>query len=226
MNKTQIPLEAEPAVVKRALGFRWLTPLYDPLIHYFLREQAWKSALINQAHIAEAQKILDLGCGTGTLVLSIKRQFPTTDMYGLDGDTEILEIARQKANQQHLSVTFDHGLSDALPYPDATFDRVLCSLMLHHLTYEQKLKTAQEVYRSLKVNGEFHVADWGKPQNALMRFTFLSVQLLDGFETTTDNVQGKLPQIFEDAGFVEVEQTEVFATVLGTLALFKAKKPQ
>lgn len=225
MNKTQIPLEAEPAV-KRALGFRWLTPLYDPLIRYFLREQAWKSALINQAHIAEAQKILDLGCGTGTLVLSIKRQIPTTDMHGLDGDTEILEIARQKADQQQLSVTFDHGLSGALPYPDATFDRVLCSLMLHHLTYEQKLKTTQEVYRSLKAGGEFHVADWGKPQNALMRFTFLSVQLLDGFETTTDNVQGKLPQIFENAGFVEVEQTEVFATVLGTLALFKAKKPQ
>mgnify|MGYP002381291964 CR=1 FL=1 len=203
MNKTQIPLEAEPAV-KRALGFRWLTPLYDPLIRYFLREQAWKSAL----------------------VLSIKRQFPTTDMHGLDGDAEILEIARQKADQQQLSVTFDHGLSDALPYPDATFDRVLCSLMLHHLTYEQKLKTTQEVYRSLRAGGEFHVADWGKPQNALMRFTFLSVQLLDGFETTTDNVQGKLPQIFEDAGFVEVEQTEVFASVLGTLALFKAKKPQ
>jgi ubiquinone/menaquinone biosynthesis C-methylase UbiE len=216
---------SEPAV-KRALGFRWLTPLYNPLLRYFLREQSWKSALVNQAHIAEAQKILDLGCGTGTLVLNIKDQFPAVDIYGLDGDAQILEIARQKAEQQHLSVSFDHGLSDALPYPDATFDRVLCSLMLHHLTYEQKLKTAQEVYRSLKAGGEFHIADWGKPQNALMRFTFLSVQLLDGFETTTDNVQGKLPQIFKDAGFIEVEQTEVFVTVLGTLALFKVRKSQ
>jgi ubiquinone/menaquinone biosynthesis C-methylase UbiE len=222
-NKAQMPFEAEPAV-KRALVFRSLTPLYDFLIQYFLREQTWKSALVSQAHIAEAGKILDLGCGTGTLVLNIKNQYPAVDIRGFDGDAEILEIARQKAQQQHLSVTFDYGLSDALPYPDATFDRVLCSLMLHHLTYEQKLKTAQEVYRSLKAGGEFHVADWGKPQNTLMRFTFLSVQLLDGFETTSDNVRGKLPQIFKDAGFVEVEQTAVFVTVLGTLALFKAKK--
>lgn len=225
MNKTQMPFESEPAV-KRALGFRWLTPLYDSLIHYFLREQAWKSALVSQAHIAEAGKILDLGCGTGTLVLNIKSQFPSVDIYGLDGDAEILEIARQKADQQLLSVTFNQGLSGALPYPDATFDRVMCSLMLHHLTYEQKLKTVQEVYRILKAGGEFHVGDWGKPQNALMRFAFLSVQLLDGFETTTDNVQGKLPQIFKDAGFVEVEQTEVFLTMFGTLALFKARKSQ
>ena len=209
-----------------ALGFNWLTPFYDPLIRLFLHEQSWKTALINQAVISGNQKILDVGCGTGTLVLSIKSQFPSANIYGIDGDTKILAIAQQKADRQGINVSFDYGLSTALPYPESTFDRVLCSLMLHHLTYEQKLQTAREVCRVLKPGGEFHIADWGKSQNTLMRFMFVSVQLLDGFETTADNVQGNLPQIFEEAGLVDVGQTKQFATVLGTLALFRAKSPK
>lgn len=50
------------------------------------------------------------------------------------------------------------------------------------------------------------MADWGKAQNAMMRGAFRLVRLLDGFATTTEHVQGKLPDYFREAGFADVEE--------------------
>src|SRR5262245_2499174 len=69
-----------------ALGFDWLTPLYDPLIRLALREEAVKQRLVDQARIAPGMQVLDLGCGTGTLALLIKRSHPTARVVGLDVD--------------------------------------------------------------------------------------------------------------------------------------------
>lgn len=88
-----------------------------------------------------------------------------------------------------------------------------------------KERTARELFRVLKPGGELHVADWGRPTNALMRGLFFSIQLLDGFGNTRDNVAGKLIALFEQAGFVQVAQRRTFGTIYGTLALYSAVKP-
>jgi len=54
---------------------------------------------------------------------------------------------------------------------------------------------------------------------------FFSIQLLDGFGNTRDNVAGKLIALFEQAGFVQVAQRRTFGTIYGTLALYSAVKP-
>jgi SAM-dependent methyltransferase len=97
--------------------------------------------------------------------------------------------------------------------------------MLHHLTRANKMRTLLEVLRVLRPNGELHIADWGRPQNGWMRAAFYLVQKLDGFETTEDSVRGLLPALMQDAGFEDVQQTDQFATVLGTLCLYRARKP-
>ena len=74
----------------------------------------------------------------------------------------------------------------------------------------------------LKPGGELHIADWGKPSNALMRALFFTVQLLDGFETTRDSVTGALPELLRAAGNDRVEETAKFDTPLGTIRLFRA----
>jgi len=112
-----------------------------------------------------------------------------------------------------------------LPYPDATFDRVISSLLFHHLTRGNKERTLREVFRVLRRGGELHVADWGKAQNRLMRTAFLLVQMLDGFETTADNVRGLLPELFRAAGFEDIQEPTRYMTVVGTLSLYKARKP-
>ena len=105
------------------------------------------------------------------------------------------------------------------------FDRVVSSLFFHHLTRTDKERTIREVLRVLKPGGQLHVADWGKPTSRLMRRLFYAVQLLDGFETTQDNVEGLLPQLFTQGGFQDVTLHQKFSTVYGTLALYHAAKP-
>ncbi|MDP2323497.1 MAG: methyltransferase domain-containing protein [Gammaproteobacteria bacterium] len=208
-----------------ALRFRWLTPAYDVVVRATTRERAFKVALVDQAKIANGQRVLDLACGTGTLSILIKQRCPQATVTGIDGDPDILLIASRKAAEAAVPIQFDHGLSWQLPYPDAHFNRVVSSLFFHHLSWRDKERTVRELFRVLRPGGELHVADWGCPTGPVMRAAFVTVQLLDGFANTRDNVQGKLMSLFESAGFSEVTQTSTFSTVLGTLALYRAVKP-
>ena len=213
----------EPSYIP-ALKYHWLTHLYDPIVALTTREHHVKTCLIEQAQISERSQVLDIGCGTGTLAIMVKRRFPSAGVYGIDADAQILGIANRKANTYGIKIHLDHGYSYALPYDDNRFDRVLSSLFFHHLTRTDKERTLREIYRVLKPGGQLHVADWGKPSSALARGLFLTVQLLDGFETTRDNIEGLLPQLMEAAGFNEVNRVGEVPTMYGTLAQYKALK--
>lgn len=217
MSKTQTPYIP-------ALSYDWLTKFYDPLIKWGMQEDTFKNTLIEQAQIKEGFKLLDIGCGTATLALLIKRQHPSSEVYGIDGDDNILAIAQEKVASSGLTVNLKKAMAYQLPYPDNYFDRIFSSLVFHHLTTENKEQAFREILRVLKPNGEFHLADWDKGHNLLMKIASLTVQLLDGFQTTADNFQGRLQKIFASAGFNQVERTKQFMTVLGTLSLFKGIK--
>ncbi len=207
-----------------ALGYDVLTRVYDPVVALTTREQTFKRRLIRHANVREGHAVLDLACGTGTLAVWIRRRVPGAHVVGVDGDPNILGLAKRKAQRRGIDVVFDHGLSTNLPYESASFDRVVSSLFFHHLSHEDKARTVQEVFRVLKPDGEFHVADWGKPQNVLMRALFVVVRSLDGFANTRDNVQGKLPELFRNGGFEDVQVRDEIATAFGTLAIYAMKK--
>ncbi len=205
-----------------ALRFRWLTPAYDVVVGATTRERTFKAALTAQAHIRPGQRVLDLACGTGTLAIRIKQSCPGASVTGLDGDASILAIATRKAQRANADVRFDHGLSYRLPYPDHQFDCVVSSLFFHHLSWKDKQRTARELFRVIRPGGELHVADWGPATGPLTRTGFLAVQLLDGFSNTRDNAAGRLPELYQEAGFADVVQTGGFPTVFGFLALYRA----
>lgn len=209
-----------------ALRFDALTRLYDPLLAVTLRENTFKDAVVRQANLEPGQRVLDLACGTATLTLKIKNNCPDAEVVGIDGDPKILSIARNKIEQAGLDITLDEGMSFDLPYPDSSYDRVLSSLFFHHLTTDDKARTAKELFRVLKPGGELHVADWGKPQNIAMAAAFQLVRVLDGFAITADNFKGLLPKHFESAGFEQVAIRREYATILGTIALYSARKPK
>lgn len=213
-----------PARYVPALRFRWLTPAYDALIGLALRERTFKSALIEQARLQPGHRVLDVGCGTGTLTIEIAKRCPGGAVTGVDGDPEILRLAERKAAKSNARVRLDHALASALPYPDESFDRVVSSLFFHHLSWPEKERAAREAFRVLRPGGELHVADWGRPSGLLMRAAFLPVQLLDGFDNTRDNVRGRLPELFEGAGFGDVSETRTFATAYGALALYRGRR--
>ncbi len=209
-----------------ALKYDCLSSLYDPVIRLTLREATFKRHLVNQARIEPGQRVLDLGCGTATLTLLVKRLHPEAEVAGVDGDPKILKIARAKAAREGLSVKLDRAMAFALPYPAESFDRVLSSLVFHHLTRENKTRALSEVWRVLRPGGELHIADWGRPQNAALWLAFSLVRWFDSLETTEDNVKGRLPELMGAAGFVAVETTAHYATLFGTLSLYQARKPQ
>lgn len=207
-----------------ALRYRWLTPFYDAVVRATTRERTFKTALIDQANLDRSHRLLDLACGTGTLSIWVKEKYSKIDVFGIDGDPSILSVARKKADKAGQKIKFEPAMSYDLPYPDAHFDRVLSSLFFHHLSWDDKLRTAQEVYRVLKPGGQIHVADWGRAENYAMRILFVFVQILDGFANTRDNVSGKLPTVFEYAGFSNVAENRIFRTMFGTMALVSADK--
>ena len=208
-----------------ALRIRALTRFYDPVVAFTVREGAFKRRLLEQLSPEPGQRILDLGCGTGTFALLIKKTEPGAELHGLDADPEILARARSKAAAHGgQEISFVQGFSDDLPYEDEFFDRVVTSLFFHHLTRESKLQTAAEIARVLRPGGELHFADWGRPSDPFMAAVSLGVRALDGFEPTRDNFNGRLPALLEEGGLTDARQTGRLRTAFGTMGLYRARK--
>jgi ubiquinone/menaquinone biosynthesis C-methylase UbiE len=108
----------------------------------------------------------------------------------------------------------------AKPDTDNSFD----CLVFHQLDAETKVNCLKELHCVMKPNGKLIIANRGKAQNKWMRFTFLTVQLLDGFKTTNDNVKGLMPDFIAKAGFVNVIVSKSINIAIGTFSYFKANK--
>lgn len=208
-----------------ALGFGWLTRFYDPIVRATLNEEKFKRRLIEQAKIQPGHRVLDLGCGTATLTIMTKRTCPGARVVGLDVDAQVLAIAWRKVNAVGVDVELRQGPAFDPPFPPASFDRILSSLLFHHLTTDEKQCTLGRARELLRRGGELHILDWGQAQNLLMRIAFLGIQLLDGFDNTRDNVRGRLIPMMEAAGFASVVETHREWTVFGTLSLYRAVAP-
>jgi ubiquinone/menaquinone biosynthesis C-methylase UbiE len=205
-----------------ALGRDRLTPFYDVLARA-IGERSFKRRLIEQARIMPGHDVLDLGCGTGTLVALIKEACPEARVVGLDIDPRILAIAHAKLARAGIDARLVEGSASAPPLPAASLDRVLTTLVLHHLTTAQKSDALASVRRLLRPGGELHIADWGKPQNLLMRIASIGFRLADGLETTAANLRGELPDLVRAAGFSDVRETGHRMTPLGTLSYLRAR---
>lgn len=204
-----------------ALRFHALTKLYDHVIGATLKEDEFRQRLLAQARVRSGHRVLDLGCGTGTFAVLVKQAVSGAEVVGLDGDANVLSIAREKARVAGVEIELHQGLAFDPPFEDGSLDRITSTLVFHHLTTAQKLQTLERARELLRPGGEIHITDWGAPQNALMRLAFLGVQLLDGFETTADNAKGLLPALMRQAGFSAVEETHREMTMFGTLAMFR-----
>jgi ubiquinone/menaquinone biosynthesis C-methylase UbiE len=202
-----------------ALSFRWLTPLYDAIIDGPMSIGRMRRGLLAEMGDLRDKKILDVGSGTGTMAILIKQAHPSAEMVGVDGDAQILEIARSKAHKLGIEILFDRGMSFDLPYQNGSFDVVLTSMMLHHLTRDDKQTTAREMYRVLRPGGQLFGADFAAPRSA---FGKAIRPLTRRFERVAENVDGFLPVMFNNAGFKDYRETSRY--FLGSIALFQGSK--
>jgi ubiquinone/menaquinone biosynthesis C-methylase UbiE len=140
--------------------------LYDVVAWLFLRgrEGIFRENLLDLARLRAGETVLDVACGTGTLAIAAKRRVgPAGSVHGIDASPAMIARATRKARTREVEVAFRNGIVEALPYPDAHFDAVLSTLMLHHLPRNARQRCAREMGRVLKPDGRVLVVDFGEP---------------------------------------------------------------
>jgi ubiquinone/menaquinone biosynthesis C-methylase UbiE len=202
-----------------AAGKSWLLPLYDPLTRLIGAGAAHRK-LAEQAELGSARRVLEIGCGTGNLVLLVKRMDPQLEVTGLDPDPKALARAGRKARRAKLALRFDRGFADQLPYPDGSFDRVLSSLMFHHLDADQRVASLREVRRVLRPGGSLHLMDFGGESHHLHGLTRFARRS----HTLQDNWDDRIPVLLREAGFSDFTETGQLTKQVGRLTYYRARR--
>jgi SAM-dependent methyltransferase len=214
------PAAASPVAERRylpAAGKSWLLPLYDPLTRLIGAGAAHRK-LAEQAGLGSARRVLEIGCGTGNLVLLVKRMDPQLEVTGLDPDPKALARAARKARRAGLALQLDRGFADQLPYPDGCYDRVLSSLMFHHLDADQRVASLREVRRVLRPGGSLHLMDFGGESHHLHGLTRLARRS----RTLQDNWDDRIPVLLREAGFSDFTEAGQLTNPVGRLTFYRA----
>lgn len=207
-----------------AAGKDWLLPFYDSFT-WLLGVRAFHDKLIHQSAIKAGYHVLEIGCGTGNLAIQVKRLNSDAQVVGIDPDPKALALARRKARRSGYILQFDQGFSEDLPYPDASFDRVLSAFMLHHVQLDAKLPTIRETRRVLKPGGSLHLVDFkegGQHEYGGGLHGFLASKVHGRHGSSPQQV---VLGLLRDAGFEESHEVAHQTTILGRIVYYKAVGP-
>jgi ubiquinone/menaquinone biosynthesis C-methylase UbiE len=202
-----------------AAGRDAFLPLYDPLTRLLGGQKILRS-LLDQAALQPSHAVLDVGCGTGTLAVLVKRLHPTVDVTGLDPDPKALARAAAKAAKARVAVRFDRGFADAMAYADATFDRVFSSMMFHHIPRDDRTKVLTEIRRVLKPGGTLEFLDIDLAGTGHRGFL---ARLLHGPAPQPPPGEDRLLRRMHEAGLTAARKVCDRKTIIGGLAFYQAR---
>ncbi|MEO0854278.1 MAG: class I SAM-dependent methyltransferase [Cyanobacteria bacterium J06648_11] len=142
----------------------YLTPgaavTYDPVTQYALPpHEEWVRQTALDVVRGKPNRILDLGCGTGSTTLMLKQAFPQAEVVGLDLSPHMLVVAERKSQRDRLPVTWMHGNAMKTSFPDESFDLVTLALVLHETPSAIARQILTECFRLLKDGGEIVILD-------------------------------------------------------------------
>lgn len=153
-------LGVKPGLVMHAAA------LYDLTVWImtFGRERAFRERILEWARLQSGETVLDVGCGTGALAIAAKQRVGSAgEVHGVDASPEMLARADKKSRKAGSEVTLMQAAAQELPFPDAQFDVVLTTLMLHHLPRKAREQCAREIARVLKPSGRVLAVDFSAP---------------------------------------------------------------
>lgn len=185
---------------------RWASS-YDFLTNILTLGQAkrLRSMTIDNALLKPGESVLDVGCGTGGVTIPAKQRVGASGKAaGIDPSPEMIAVAQSKAQRKGLEIDFRLGVIEALPYPDASFDVVTSSLMMHHLPEDLQVKGLAEIYRVLKPGGRVLIADLLGPHTSPSQHVLNALAMHRGLKVGVEDLQDTL----KGAGFPEVTLLE------------------
>ncbi len=176
---------------------------YDPIVQLTSLGRAKKvhQATLALAELQPGEAVLDVGCGTGALILEAEKIVGHAGTaVGLDIEPAMIAQAKRKAAKVHSQATFQLASIEEIPHPEASFDVAVSSVMMHHLNETQKQQGLVELYRVLKPNGRLLIVDLDPSRRSL-------VTSLPGHSQMAkqDTVREQLPDVLRDAGFKNIQ---------------------
>lgn len=165
-------------------------------------------ALLAQLEHQVRSSLLDVGCGTGALLAEILDRFPETACTGVDLSEHMLSRAEERLNRL---TALRQGDAEALPFPDASFEAVLCNDSFHH--YPHPEKAVSEIARVLRPGGLFLLGDCTAPEPA-RRLCNLLLPFGRGGDVrlySAGEIRGLLSPWFHDAECRRVGVTSLMA---------------
>ncbi len=199
------------------------TSAYDRLLALLTREAVWRTALLEAIAPKPGERILDVGCGTGTLGILIKQTAPGATVVGLDPDAEARRIAEAKAEAAGVAIEWQNGFArDAANF--GPFDKVVSSLVFHQVPIAEKVAGLAAMLAATKAGGTMIVCDYAAQRSWLMRQAFKIVQSADGRTNTQPNADGFLENELEAIYGKPITAGEAFNTPTGTISIFRLCK--
>lgn len=207
-----------------ALGYAFLTPLYDFAIAAVTRENLWRDRLVATINPAATDRILDVGCGTGSLAIRLKMAAPGAEVIGIDPDPDVIAIARKKSVRAGVGIDWRNGfLTSEICKDIGTVSKIVSSLVFHQTALDEKKNILAAMRTLLQPGGTLTIADYGQQRTKLMRFLFRrTVQTIDGIADTQPNADGILPRLIEASGFRDISELEVVPTATGSISIYRA----
>lgn len=132
---------------------------YDKLFGPALFNQ-WVTKVADAANIQPGQRVLDVACGTGLLSREVASRVTSSGyVAGLDPGPGMLAVAKDLAPE----INWNEGVAESLPFPDNSFDTVVCQFGLMFFT--DRHQAIREMLRVLNPGGRIVVAVWDSPAN-------------------------------------------------------------
>jgi ubiquinone/menaquinone biosynthesis C-methylase UbiE len=203
-----------------AFGKDALLPFYDLLTRVLGMNKTYDT-LVAQAELAPGLRVLEIGCGTGNVTTRVKRAEPGADVIGTDPDPLALARAQRKA-QGLAGIRFERAYAQELPFADGVFDRVLSSMMLHHLDEDVKAGALAEVHRVLRPGGTLHIVDIGGHTTA---HHGLAARWMKRNPHPAGNLGDAIPRLLRTVGFDCAEVGTRRHRLIGQLTFYRATRP-
>ena len=116
----------------------------------------WVPVVLDSAQLREGQSVLDVACGTGAVATGAAVRVGTTgSVTGVDNNPGMLAVASARSRHQ---VRWQEADAQLLPFPDGSFDRVICQLGLQY--FPDRLAAMEEMHRVLRSGGRAVVLVW------------------------------------------------------------------